>query len=202
MLFKDEHLKGIKAGKIKICFRIWNQNKIKVGSEINTNQGIIKIKSIQIVNKDEISERDAKLAGFTSKDSLLITLKPFNKNVKGKIYKIEVAFHSEDPRIFLRNQKLNQNNEQMITSKLERLDKVSRNGHWTKKILLTIKNHPKQNASELSKITGFEKEWLKLNVRKLKNIGLTISHPAGGYEISPLGDSLIKFFLKKKDDSF
>ncbi|GAA4173979.1 hypothetical protein GCM10022218_17670 [Sphingobacterium ginsenosidimutans] len=37
----------------------------------------------------------------------------------------------------------------------------------------------------------FEKEWLKLNIRKLKNLGLTISHTVG-YEISPLGERFIQ----------
>ncbi|MEM7550324.1 MAG: hypothetical protein AAF363_11640 [Bacteroidota bacterium] len=36
-----------------------------------------------------------------------------------------------------------------------------------------------------------EKEWLKLNIRKLKNLGLTISHNPR-YEISPLGIAYIE----------
>ena len=40
-------------------------------------------------------------------------------------------------------------------------------------------------------MTGFEKEWLKLNIRKLKNLGLTISHNVG-YRLSPLGEHFIE----------
>lgn len=39
-------------------------------------------------------------------------------------------------------------------------------------------------------MTGFEKEWLKLNIRKLKNLGLTISHN-GGYELPLLGSEYL-----------
>ena len=42
------------------------------------------------------------------------------------------------------------------------------------------------SAQELADRSGYEKEWLKLNVRKLKNLGLTESlHP--GYRLSPRG---------------
>ncbi|WP_294276703.1 hypothetical protein [uncultured Chryseobacterium sp.] len=46
-------------------------------------------------------------------------------------------------------------------------------------------------------MTGFEKEWLKLNIRKLKNMGLTISHTVG-YEISPLGSEYLKKLTESK----
>ena len=39
-------------------------------------------------------------------------------------------------------------------------------------------------AGDLAKKADAEKEWLKINVRKLKNLGLTISHQPG-YELSP-----------------
>lgn len=50
---------------------------------------------------------------------------------------------------------------------------------------------------DLAAITGFEKIWLKLNIRKLKNLGLTISHEIG-YELSPLGKLYLKKATKKK----
>ena len=36
-----------------------------------------------------------------------------------------------------------------------------------------------------------EKDWLKIHIRKLKNLGFTISHEVG-YSISVRGESLIK----------
>lgn len=79
---------------------------------------------------------------------------------------------------------------------MERLDNHSKQGHWTEKVLLTIKDSPNLHAIGIANLTGFEKEWLKLNIRKLKNLGLTISHIVG-YELSPLGET---FFLRLKDE--
>jgi hypothetical protein len=41
-----------------------------------------------------------------------------------------------------------------------------------------------------AKKTGFEKAWLKINIRKLKNLGLTISHNPG-YTLSPRGKAYL-----------
>ncbi len=78
-----------------------------------------------------------------------------------------------------------------LRQKLERLDRYSRVGSWTDEVLLTIKFNPNLHAAGIAKLTGFEKDWLKLNIRKLKNLGLTISHTVG-YEISPLGNAYLK----------
>lgn len=54
-------------------------------------------------------------------------------------------------------------------------------------VLIQVKDHPNLYAIGIAKLTDFEKEWLKLNIRKLKNFGLTISNNVG-YELSPLGN--------------
>jgi predicted transcriptional regulator len=77
-----------------------------------------------------------------------------------------------------------------LKKKLERLDNYSKQGHWTNKVLLTIKDNPNLHAIGIAKLTGFEKNWLKLNIRKLKNLGLTMSHHIG-YEVSPLGNKYL-----------
>jgi hypothetical protein len=46
-------------------------------------------------------------------------------------------------------------------------------------------------AADLARMLGREKDWLKINIRKLKNLGLTISHETGD-EISPLGKVVLK----------
>jgi biotin operon repressor len=73
-----------------------------------------------------------------------------------------------------------------LISKLHRLDAASKKGPWTKETLLIISNNPHVVSTELAAKLGRERMWLKLNIRKLKNLGLTISHDVG-YEISPLG---------------
>jgi len=184
MLFKKIHLDGIKSGEIRLAFRKWQRCALKAGSLLQTAVGLIKILKIEIVKKDQISDTDALYAGFSDKQQLL---KSFPQDSLGQIFKLSICYHSPDPRVALREQTvLSAQQFNTMKKRLKRLDQYSKKGNWTAKVLATIKNHPNLHALGLSELTGFDREWLKLNIRKLKNLGLTISHHIG-YEISPLG---------------
>ena len=188
MLFKEIHLSGIKSGEITLAFRKWQKVSVKSGSLSHTSVGLVEIRKIETVNENEIAEEDALNAGFADKTQLL---KSFTHNSTGTIFKISVRYHSADPRIKLREQtELSEQQFTDLKKRLERLDNHSKQGHWTEKILLTIKDNPNLHSIGIAKLTGFEKEWLKLNIRKLKNLGLTISHNVG-YELSPLGKTFV-----------
>jgi len=135
-----------------------------------------------VVNITEISS-------FEDKKQLL---KSFTPKSTGIIFKISIRYHAEDPRIKSREQtRFSEQQFQDLKDRLERLDRYSKKGYWTEKVLLAIKNNSNLHAIGVAELTGFEKEWLKLNIRKLKNLGLTISHSAG-YEISPLGSEYLR----------
>jgi hypothetical protein len=52
--------------------------------------------------------------------------------------------------------------------------------------LALIGQRPQVRAPDLAASVGRETAPFKIDVRKLKNLGLTISHPVG-YELSPRG---------------
>lgn len=188
MLFKGVHLQGIKSGEITVAFRKWQKVSVKGGSLLRTSVGLIEIGEIEAVNENDITDKDALQAGFTDKKQLL---KSFTHNSTGTIFKISVRYHSADPRIKLREQtELSEQQFEDLKGKLDRLDRYSKEGYWTEKILLTINDNSNLHAIGIAKLTGFEKEWLKLNIRKLKNLGLTVSHNVG-YELSPLGSEYL-----------
>lgn len=190
MLFKEIHLKGIKSGKVNLAFRKWKKPAVKQGSLLHTSVGMIKINNILSVTQNSITEHDAIQAGYESKTKLLRALRG-----EGNIYKIEVSYHSEDPRLKLSAQtKLTDAELEELKIKILRMDKSGKQGAWTTRVLILIMNNPKVHAIELAKRMRVEKEWLKLNIRKLKNLGLTISYAQGGYELSPLG----KWYVKKQ----
>lgn len=196
MLIKSVHLQGIKSGTIKLAFRRWEKPAVKEGTLLKTFIGLVKVVSISTVKESQISKKDIKDAGFENKEQLLKSLR---QNESSNIYKIELRYHAEDPRIELReNTALTESAYAELKDKLVvRLDNYSKQGLWTKKVLLAIKENPKLRAVDLAKLTGFEKQWLKLNIRKLKNLGLTISHEVG-YELSPLGTAFVKRLMQKK----
>ncbi|HMQ07547.1 MAG TPA: hypothetical protein PKC30_09620 [Saprospiraceae bacterium] len=189
MLFKETHLQGIKSGKISLAFRKWKKVAVKTGSLLLTSIGLVKIGKIQTIEENNITDQDALSAGFENSKKLIQT---FPDNSTGIIYKIEISFYAPDPRIKLQDQnELSEEHFEEIKRKLQRLDDHSKHGQWTANVLMAIKHHPNLHAVGIAKITGYEKEWLKLNIRKLKNLGLTISHQVG-YEISPFGELVLK----------
>ena len=190
MLIKQAHLYKIKSGEITLAFRKWKKPLVKKGSMINTSVGQLEITDISAISTDEINPEDALKAGFVQMEDLMEIL---YKVSAGDIYKIEVRYHSEDPRIGLRAQEnLSDQEFEILKTKLQRLDKYSKQGEWTIRILKAIQENPKLRAEDLATKTGTEKMWLKLNIRKLKNLGLTISHETG-YSISLLGQVLLQW---------
>lgn len=189
MLFKHRHLEGIKNGTITLAFRKWKQCSVKPGSRMKTNIGIIEIHSVKQISTSDITKTDAKKAGYNTKRELLSQLDQWED---GTIFKIRVGYYSEDPRIALRQQ-TDLSNEEIddITNKLKRLDNYSRSGAWTMELLKDISENPHTKAAMLAKITNRDKEWIKRNIRKLKNLGLTISQRQG-YTLSPRGETWLK----------
>jgi len=191
MLFKQIHLKGIKEGTITLAFRKWKKPTVKKGSLLKTAIGQVEIEDIAEVKVTQLTKSDAVKAGFQNREELLEQL---NSVEEGNVYKIKVRYHSEDPRIKLRQQtKFTQAEFEEIKNKLERLDAYSKQGSWTIEVLKLIRDNPEVKAATLALKIGQEKEWLKINIRKLKNLGLTISHDPG-YTLSPLGEAFLKLF--------
>lgn len=184
MLFKQVHLDGVQSGAVTLAFRKWKQPAVKKGSLIKTSIGIIQILSIQKTTIQKITAEDALAAGYSELSALLRLL---NKIQEGDIYRIKVSYYAVDPRIALREQTtLSDEAFEDIRQQLFLLDRASRQGDWTIVTLMLIQEYPQLRAADLAQYTGREKEWLKLNIRKLKDLGLTISHHPG-YTLSPLG---------------
>ncbi|MEM7550323.1 MAG: hypothetical protein AAF363_11635 [Bacteroidota bacterium] len=97
---KQHHLEDIKVGNISLAFRKWKKPSVLKRSLLKTAIGQVEICNIKKIDISAISGSEARKAGFNSLDELLHQLK---KVKEGKIYKIEVAYHSPDPRIKLRS---------------------------------------------------------------------------------------------------
>lgn len=181
MIFKVHQLNGIKSGSISLAFRRWEKPNVKKGSTMKTAVGVIIVHDVESISDERITQRDAVKAGYGDVATLLRDL----AKGKGDIYKVTVGYLSEDPRLELRETiNISESEFQNIKVKLERLDKTR--GPWTLKFLKLIKKYPERRAGDLAEMVQMDKLDFKLNVRKLKNLGLTVSHEIG-YSISPLG---------------
>ena len=189
MLIRMQVLEQIKSGQVSLAFRKWRRATVKSGGTLKTPLGVLSIKKVEIIDDSEVSNNDAVQAGYSSLQDLCAEL---NKR-EGDLYKISLAYAGEYPRIKLReNEDLGDGEYQEILARLERFDASSRAGNWTYRVLTLIEEKPHVPAARLAAETGTEKARFKTNVRKLKNLGLTISHNPG-YTLSPRG----KVFLER-----
>ncbi|HZY82753.1 MAG TPA: hypothetical protein VFE50_24690 [Cyclobacteriaceae bacterium] len=181
MIFRSHQLGGIKDGTISLAFRRWEKPHVKEGGTMRSAIGVISFDKVQVVDERSITKADAKRAGFENLESMLHELNKY----PGKVYKIKLSYKSEDPRIELREKtSLSDEEFQKIKVKLDRLDKTR--GPWVLKTLKLIERYPERRAGDLADVMKMDRMDFKLNVRKLKNLGLTISHEVG-YSISSLG---------------
>lgn len=158
-----------------------------------TQLGVVGIDDVKIVAEDEITDRDAKKAGFKSRDDLIADL----YDRKEDIYKIKVHWVGEDPRKALRsNDKLSKKEIDEIIGKLRKLDQNSQRGNWTQLYLQMIHDQPNTHAQILAEQIGFTIPTFKPWVRKLKALGLTESLRPG-YRLSPRGLKVLEALRKK-----
>lgn len=184
MLFRNAELTGIRSGKITIAFRRWRRPTVVSGGTLRTPIGVLAIESVERIDEDEISEADVILSGHPDLEALMAELA---KRSDGVLYRIQFRVKGPDPRIELREQtQIEDVERQKVLDRLERLDRASRTGPWTKRALEAIADGDGVRAGDLAPSVGQTKEAFKVNIRKLKNLGLTESLGTG-YRVSPRG---------------
>ncbi|MEO1011325.1 MAG: hypothetical protein AAFX53_08475 [Bacteroidota bacterium] len=179
----------IEKGEIHTAFRKWTRPSVRESGTLLTPVGQLRITSLTSIAYDQISDEDIKLAGYTHREELD---KELAFKEKGHIYKIGFKRESADPRIELRERtNISPGEMTTILNTLKRYDNHGKVKDWTLKILDMVDADPGKYAVEYATRLGYEKEWFKPNIRKLKNLGLTISLP-DGYTISPRGKVVLK----------
>ncbi len=102
------------------------------------------------------------------------------------------ALHEPDPRDRLAASDLLGDDEAAdLDRRLARLDRASSHGPWTLAVLGAIAARPAVRAADLAQSFGRETQPFKIDVRKLKNLGLTISLEVG-YRLSPHGEAYLR----------
>ena len=135
-----------------------------------------------------ITARDAELAGYESRDDLLTELA---RHREGTLYRIDFRFAGADRRIALRQREdLSEEDIDALVKRLTRLDKASSHGPWTRQALELIDRKPAVVSTVLAAEMGIERPVFKIDIRKLKESGLTESLEVG-YRLSPRGKRLL-----------
>jgi hypothetical protein len=185
VLFRLPVLQGIADGSIDVQFRRWDRPRVRRGTQIRTPIGVLEVDAVTAVAT--ISAEDARRAGYESVDAILADL---DQAKPGDTYRVQLHLAGPDPRVDLRNQAPTADEVNAIMERLRRLDRASSHGPWTASVLRAIAQRPAVRAPDLAESFGRETQPFKIDVRKLKELGLTESL-AIGYRISPRGKAVL-----------
>jgi hypothetical protein len=184
MLLPPKVAHGVADGTVTMAFRRWRKQDVVVGSEFRTVSGVVRVDEVAVVDPAAITDAEAVAAGWPDADRLRRQL---DKVTEGETYRVALSWAGPDPRVALRESaELTDDDVATIDTKLERLDRASSHGPWTMATLDIIRRRPHTRAPDLAAEMGRERDPFKIDVRKLKNLGLTRSFDVG-YEVSPRG---------------
>lgn len=103
------------------------------------------------------------------------------------VFRIGLRFAGADPRESLRDATGNLDD---VVVALDRMDRRSRRGPWTRPTLRLVAELPGVRAAELAERAGRDTAAFERDVRALKELGLTESLEVG-YRLSPRGAALL-----------
>ncbi len=189
MLFEQRFWTGIRDGSITCTFRRWRRPQVLAGRRYRTPAGRIEVDSVEPWADDAIDAGDIAAAGYASLADLIGDLRPGEDRT---LYRIRFhALAGPDPRdVLATDAALDADQRAEIDRRLARLDRASRHGPWTWATLAAIADRPGTRAADLAADLGRERAPFKLDVRKLKALGLTLSLDVG-YRLSPRGEAYL-----------
>ena len=130
MLFKQRFWPGLADGSVTLTFRRWARPQVKVRGRYVTPAGVLEVDDVTQIEPGDISEADARRAGFVDRDELVRQLRGPEA---GNLYRIALHHAGDDPRVALRDDAdLDPAAIEDLKTRLARLDKASTHGPWTR----------------------------------------------------------------------
>jgi hypothetical protein len=142
---------------------------------------LIEATDVRQVPVDTITADDVRRAGAGDRVSLLSRLGGCDP-----VWRIDFVLVGADDRIARRNDTSSDD----LADVMARLSRFDRNGPWTRTTLRLIERYPGIVSTTLARHAEQDRAAFKLNVRKLKELGLTESLDIG-YRLSPRGQAVL-----------
>jgi len=199
LLFQKRFHAGIVDGAVRLTFRLWDKPHVKAGGRYRVHPiGVVEVEQVEHVTIADVTDDDAKAGGFASRDELLAYMAPVAKSPltpKTKVFRVRFHHGGDGDRVPLALEaELTAADVADLEKRLARMDE---GGPWTREVMKLIVKHPKVAASKLAAKLGRETEPFKIDVRKLKKLGLTQSFEVG-YELSPRGVRFLELSKRRK----
>ena len=190
MRFTKPFWAGIADGTVTVAFRRWARPTVVAGRPYRTGGGRIEVRSVEVVDPATISRADVARSGHASAEEIRAQLRG---DPSLPVHRVEFTLLAEpDPRELLAaDDQLGPDDLARLDQRLDRLDQASAWGPWTRDTLRLIAERPEVRAPDLAASVGRETKPFKLDVRKLKNLGLTHSLRVG-YRLSPRGRAYLR----------
>lgn len=177
MLFTKPFKERIAKGEITATFRVWKKPMAKAGGVYNIPPfGAIEVKSVEATTLQKTPAEQAIRAGFADKAAVLAFLKIDSKD---PVYIVRFDYLGKDPVKVPDRSPLEPPELDALTGRLVKIP-------WAQTALTLIRDHPQTRAGDLAPQCDMALPVFKRNVRRLKSMGLTISHEVG-YELSERG---------------
>jgi hypothetical protein len=160
----DAHA-AVADGSLTVTYRSWKRPQVKVGGHYRVGAATVEVTALALVPA--------------------ATVPPVHRARLGGVDPVwRVDFH---PVEAVARRALS---HEAITARLDRLDRSSTHGPWTRATLTLIRDHPGVVSTQLAAGADRERFAFKADVRKLKSLGLTESLEVG-YRLSPLGEAFV-----------
>ena len=190
MLFTKDAWPGLADGSITLTVRAWTKPQAKTGGHYRVAGMLLEATDVRQVPAGELTEADAVAAGEESLSQLLARLgDPAPDQL---VWKVGLRYMGRDDRHDRReHDDLTDDDLAALKTRLDRLDARSPSGPWTRTTLRLIEKYPGVVSTALARHAKQDRPAFKINVRKLKEMGLTESLDIG-YRLSPRGEALLR----------
>lgn len=188
LLFQKRFHAGLVDGSVNLTFRNWVRPQVKPGGRYRCHPiGVLEADAIDTVKVRDITEDEAHASGFADRAELVGYL---GKKPADIVYRVKLHFVGD---VDAKPEAFHAPDAQEIATLVAKLKKL---GRWPRPTLELIGQHPRRRAGDLADILKREKLEFKEDVRKLKRLGLTISHEVG-YSLSPRGSAVLAAWKQK-----
>jgi hypothetical protein len=185
LLFTEDTYRLIRAGQLTVTWRLWKFAHVKAGKVYKMGYGgALYIDEVVTVRVADVTDGDAHEAGFADARALVefahshAGVKVFPNTM---LHCVRFHYLDEEPAT-------PQLSLEEVTKRLDRLDRASTHGPWALDTLRAIEASPAVAARLLAADLERPRDDFKVDVRKLKALGLTISLGTG-YMLSELGQA-------------
>jgi hypothetical protein len=186
MLFTFDAHPGLADGSITTTFRLWKRPQVKVGGRYRVGPVTIEVDALHLISVEDISDADARRSGAADRAAVLRRLGAVDDRPVSRIRFHRVDGGPDQRAVLAAEAHLSEADVDAVAVRLDRLDRASPHGPWTRAVLDLIGENPGVVSTELATALGRDRPSFKADVRKLKALGLTESLEIG-YRLSPRG---------------